>query len=158
MMSVAPNRLATVMLLGYLIVTPLASSDLISAQIGALIHIYLFLGIFGVLMPSMNDFYFYYHSLLINMNIRPIYFYNSVLVYIMFTFDHFWRTNDFFEAILIGTFYFLTYILGLFLIGYFIHGIKMKESRIYWVPFKNTKNLLAHDSDPEYLSLEDLDI
>ena len=58
----APNRLATVMLLGYLIVTPLASSDLISAQIGALIHIYLFLGIFGVLMPSMNDFYFYYQS------------------------------------------------------------------------------------------------
>ncbi|MFX0181892.1 MAG: hypothetical protein ACFE95_02320 [Candidatus Hodarchaeota archaeon] len=156
--ALAPNRLAFIMLFGYLVVTPFAFADgiLFSTQ-GAFIHLYLFLGIFGVMMPSMNDWYFIFHALIINLNIRPIYFYNSILVYVVFVFDLIWRTNNFFLSIFLSTIWFLIYLTGLFVVGYIAQKRKLGNPKIYWVPVKYAKKLFSNKSEVEFLSLEDLD-
>ncbi|MFX0123698.1 MAG: hypothetical protein ACFFAE_08655 [Candidatus Hodarchaeota archaeon] len=158
--ALAPNRLGIVMLIGYLIVTPLAfaSGQILTTQLGAIIHLYLFLGIFGVMMPSINDWYFLFHTLMINLSIRPIFIYNSVLIYIVFTFDYVWRSKNFFMAVLIGTIWFLIYLSGLFIISFIAQGGKLKNPKIYWVPIKTSKEPLFSHADVEFLSLEDLDL
>ncbi len=158
--ALAPNRFGLVMLIGYFIVMPLAfaSGQILSTQLGAIIHFYLFLGIFGVMMPSMNDWYFIFHALMINLNIHPIWIYNSILVYIVFTFDHIWRFQDFFMAVLIGTIWFLIYLVGLFIVSFLAQGGRLRNPKIFWVPIKNPKELLTNKADIEFLSLEDLDL
>ncbi|MFX0050560.1 MAG: hypothetical protein ACFE8U_04640 [Candidatus Hermodarchaeota archaeon] len=156
--ALAPNRLAFIMLIGYLIVTPFAFVDgiLFSTQ-GAFIHFYLFLGIFGVMMPSLNDWYFIFHALIINLDIRPKYFYNSILVYIVFVFDYIWRTKNFFVAIFASTIWFLFYLTGLFVVGYIAQKGELRNPKIYWVPVKYSKERFFSKSEVEFLSLEDLD-
>ncbi|MHA2100702.1 MAG: hypothetical protein ACW99A_18690 [Candidatus Kariarchaeaceae archaeon] len=116
----APNKLAFSMVLGYFIATPflLTESSIFSPLVGAIFHLYLFIGIFGILMPSINDWYFLIQSLTMNTRLRPIWYYNSLLVYLIFTFDTLIRTHNFFLSILNGTIWFVLYIVGLFIIGY----------------------------------------
>ena len=156
----APNKLAFSMLLGYYLVTPLvlADSSLISSQIGALIHLYLFVGIFGVLMPSINDWYFMIHALMINMQVRPIWFYNSILVYLAFTFDTILRTRNFFLSILIGTFWFVIYVVGLFIVGYLAKGGKIRKPIVLWLPVEKNIPTAGNKIGIEFLSLEDIDL
>jgi len=156
----APNKLAFSMLLGYFLVTPLvlADSSLISSQIGALIHLYLFVGIFGVLMPSVNDWYFMVHALMINMQVRPIWFYNSILVYLIFTFDTILRTRNFFLSIFMGTFWFVVYVVGLFIVGYIAKGGKIKNPIILWLPVEKNAPTTGQKVGVEFLSLEDIDL
>jgi hypothetical protein len=158
--ALAPNKFALIMLLGYFIVTPLAFSEgqIFSSDLGALVHLYLFLGIFGVLMPSTNDWYFIVHTLMINTQIRPIWIYHSVFVYLIFTFDNIWRYQDFFLAILYGTFWFLVYIIGLFVSSFIAQGGKLRNPKIYFVPIKSSREIKANAADIEFLSLEDLDL
>ncbi len=155
----APNKLALVMLLGYLVVTPLIFADtgVISSQVGGLVHLYLFIGIFGVLMPSINDWYFVIHALMINMQIRPFWFYNAILVYIVFTFDTLWRTQNFFLSILIGTVWFVLYIMGLFVVGYIAQGGNIKKPVIFWFPTKKPHKKLTTEAAIEFQSIEELD-
>ncbi|MFX0142196.1 MAG: hypothetical protein ACFFDN_51635 [Candidatus Hodarchaeota archaeon] len=156
--ALAPNRLAFIFLIGYLIVTPFAFVDgiLFSTQ-GSFIHFYLFLGIFGVMMPSLNDWYFIFHALIINLDIRPIYFYNSILIYVVFVFDYIWRTKNFFLAIFVSTIWFLLYLTGLFVIGYLAQKRVIRNPKIFWVPVKYSKELFSNRPELEFLSLEDLD-
>ena len=155
----APNKLAIAMLLGYFLVTPLVLTDssVVSAQIGSLIHLYLFIGIFGVLMPSINDWYFMIHALMINMQTRPIWFYNSILVYIVFTFDSILRTRNFFLSVLMGTIWFVLYIIGLFMVGYIARGGKLKKPIILWLPTEKTVLNTGKKIGIDFLSLEDID-
>ena len=155
----APNKLALAMLLGYLVVTPLIFADtgVISSQVGGLVHLYLFIGIFGVLMPSINDWYFVIHALMINMQIRPFWFYNAILVYIVFTFDTLWRTQNFFLSILIGTVWFVLYIMGLFVVGYIAQGGNIKKPVIFWFPTKKPLKKLTTEAAIEFQSIEELD-
>ena len=157
--ALAPNRFGLVMLVGYLAVTPLVftNGQILSTLLGALVHLYFFLGIFGVVMPSMNDWYFIFHALMVNLNVKPFFIYNSVLVYVVFTFDHIWRSKDFFMAILVGTIWFLIYLVGLFIISFLAQGGKLRNPKIYWVPIKSPKELVSNKTDLEFFSLEDLD-
>ncbi len=76
--ALAPNRMGMVLMIGYFIVSPLAFfSQALFTYAGVLIHLYFFIGIFGVLMPEINDYYFILNTLLLNAEIRNIYFYNS---------------------------------------------------------------------------------
>ncbi|MCK4849507.1 MAG: hypothetical protein KAT16_10795, partial [Candidatus Heimdallarchaeota archaeon] len=156
----APNKLAFSMLLGYFLVTPLvlADTNVISSQVGALIHLYLFVGIFGVLMPSINDWYFMIHALMINMQVRPIWFYNSILVYLAFTFDTILRTSNFFLSILFGTLWFVIYVIGLFIVGYVAKGGKIRKPIILWLPVEKQTLPVEQKVGVEFLSLEDIDL
>ncbi len=156
----APNKLAFVMLLGYFIVTPLIFADtgVLSSQVGGLVHLYLFIGIFGVLMPSINDWYFMIHALMINLQIRPFWFYNAILVYIVFTFDTLWRTQNFFLSIFLGTIWFVVYIIGLFIVGYIAQGGKVKKPVLFWLPTEKPARKLTNKTGIDFLSLEDLDL
>ena len=155
----APNKLAFAMLLGYLIVTPLIFADtgILSSQVGGMVHLYLFIGIFGVLMPSINDWYFMIHALMINLQIRPFWFYNAIIVYVVFTFDTLWRTQNFFLSILLGTLWFVVYVIGLFVVGYIAQGGKVKKPVFFWVPTEKPMQKFTKKADMDFLSLEDLD-
>ncbi|MHA1214385.1 MAG: hypothetical protein ACTSPG_03770 [Candidatus Hodarchaeales archaeon] len=157
--ALAPSRFASIIFIAYLLVSPvLLSNQILSIQLGAIIHLYFFIGIFAVLMPSLNDYYFVFHSLLISMNIPKKYFYVSIVIYLVFIFDTLWRTKDFFISIASGTITFILYLMGLFLVGYIAQGSKIKETKFYWVPIKSPKNSLLKKTDVEFLSLEDLDL
>ncbi len=158
--ALAPNKLAFIMLIGYLIVTPLIFADtgVLSSQVGGLVHLYLFIGIFGVLMPSLNDWYFLIHALMINLEIRPFWFYNAILVYVIFTFDTLWRTQNFFLSILIGTVWFVLYIIGLFVVGYIAQGGTIKKPVLYWIPTEKPMTPFSKKPEIDFLSLEDLDL
>jgi hypothetical protein len=154
------NKLAFLLLLGYLAVTPLILTDnsVFSSNLGALIHLYFFIGIFGVLMPSLNDWYFVIHALMINLELNPKWFNLSVLVYIAFTLDTLWRTNNFFLAIFLGTIWFIFYILGLFITVYIARGGKKPFSQFLWLPPEKLRHRSPLNADIEFLSLEDIDI
>lgn len=155
----APSRFALITFIAYLLVSPiLLSNQVISTQLGALIHLYFFIGIFSVLMPSINDYYFLFHTLLLEMNIPPKYFYMSIIVYIVVIFDTIWRTADFFLSVLMGTVFFIVYLIGIFLIGYLGQIGKVKDPAIYWLPLKNLRELIPKESEIDFLSLEDLDL
>ncbi|MHA2164788.1 MAG: hypothetical protein ACXAAT_02890, partial [Candidatus Hodarchaeales archaeon] len=132
----APNKLAFSMVIGYFIVTPflLTESSIFSPLIGAIFHLYLFVGIFGILMPSFNDWYFMIQTLTMNTQLKPIWYYNSLLVYLIFTFDALIRTQNFFLSILIGTIWFGLYIVGLFVIGYLAKENIISKLIILWLP------------------------
>ena len=109
-------------------------------------------------MPSINDWYFVIHSLMINMQLRPVWLYNSILVYLVFTFDSIWRTQNFFLSILLGTIWFVVYIVGLFLVGYMAKKGTMKKSTIFWLPVEKTVNKIPQNIGLDFLSLEDIDL
>ncbi|WP_455141170.1 hypothetical protein [Candidatus Hodarchaeum mangrovi] len=155
----APSRFALIAFIAYLLVSPiLLSNQIVSTQLGALIHLYFFIGIFSVLMPSINDYYFLFHTLLLEMNIPSKYFYMSIIVYIIVIFDTVWRTTDFFLSVLIGTIFFIAYLIGLFIIGYLGQIRKGKNSAIYWLPLKSLRELISKESEIDFLSIEDLDL
>ena len=158
--ALASQKISLVMLFGYFIVTPffLADSSIITSQTGALIHLYLFLGIFGVLMPSINDWYFVLHALMINMQLRPIWLYNSIIVYLVFTFDTILRTQNFFLSILLGTIWFVIYIIGLFVVSYIAKRGTIRKSTIFWLPLERTGKDFSQRVGIDYLSLEDIDL
>jgi len=108
-------------------------------------------------MPSINDWYFMIHALMINLQIRPIWFYNAVLIYIVFTFDTLWRTQNFFLSVLLGTTWFVIYIIGLFVVGYIAQGGKMTKPDLFWVPTEKPIKKMVKKVDIDFLSLEDLD-
>ena len=162
--ALAPNRFAIYMLISYIILAPLAfaTGEIFTTQIGSLIHLYFFLGIFGVMMPSMNDWYFMLHSVLIStLDIRPVYIYFSLIVYISFTIDLFWRTGNLFIAIFVGTVSFLGYLAGIVVTHYFAvtgkFGSKFKEAKVFFIPFTSKKELLPDETDIQFLALEELD-
>lgn len=158
----APRIFGLIMLLAFLIITPLAFTEgqFLSSTYGAYIHFYLCLGIFGVMMPSLNDFYFVLHSFMISsLNLRPIWIYTSVIVYLVVIFDSIWRFHDFTISIFLATILFLLYLFGLFVTAFLAQGGKIRNPKIFYVPIKNTKELIQTDtSDIQFLALEDLDV
>ena len=94
-----------------------------------------------------------------SLNIRPIWIYTSVIVYIVVIFDSIWRFRDFSLSILIATILFLLYLVGLFITAFLAQGGKIKNPKIYYVPIKKTKEIIPQDSSPiQFLALEDLDL
>ncbi|MFX0084094.1 MAG: hypothetical protein ACFFAU_00335 [Candidatus Hodarchaeota archaeon] len=158
----APRIFGLIMLVTFLIITPLAFTEgqILSSTYGAYIHFYLCLGIFGVMMPSLNDFYFVLHSFMISsLNVRPIWIYISVIVYLVVIFDSIWRFHDFSFSIFLATISFLIYLIGLFITAFLAQGGKIRNSKIFYVPIKNVKELIQTDpTDIQFLALEDLDI
>jgi hypothetical protein len=158
----APRIFGIIMLLGFIIITPLAFTEgqFFSSSYGAYIHFYLCLGIFSVMLPSLNDFYFVMHSFMISsLNIRPIWIYTSIIVYIVTIFDSIWRFRDFNLSILLATILFLIYLVGLFITAFLAQGGKIQTPKIFYVPMKRTKELLPQDTTKiEFLALEDLDL
>ncbi|NHJ01625.1 MAG: hypothetical protein EAX86_05750 [Candidatus Heimdallarchaeota archaeon] len=163
--ALAPNKFAIFMLISYIILAPLAfaTGEVFTTQIGSLVHLYFFLGIFGIMMPSMNDWYFIFHSFLISsLNIRPIWIYFSLIVYICFTIELFWRTGNLFIAIFVSTFIFLFYLFGIVISHYLAVsgklGSKLKDTKIFFIPYTSQKNFSTEETDIEFLALEDLEI
>ncbi len=163
--ALAPNRFAIYMLISYIILAPLAftTGEIFTTQIGSLVHLYFFLGIFGIMMPSMNDWYFIFHSVLIStLNIRPVYIYFSLIVYISFTIDLFWRTNNLFIAIFMGTLSFLVYLAGIVIAHYIAvtgkFGSKFEEAKVFFLPFSPQKELPQNKNDIQFLALEELEV
>ncbi len=156
--ALAPSRFGWVMLLGYLVVSPLALwGSMFSTVVGAIIHFYFFVGIFGVMMPTLNDWLFIVNTIILNLNIRPIYLFNAVLVHVLFTFESFWRTKDFFIAILIGTVMFVVYLWGLIMVTLIALQGKIKNPKIFFVPFKSPKELRASVTDIEFFDMDEFD-
>jgi len=158
----APRLFSFLMLLAFLIVTPLAFTEgqFLDSDIGGYLHFYLCLGIFGVMMPSLNDFYFILHSYMVSsLNIRPIWIYVSVVVYLIVIFDIFWRFEDFTLSIFLATVFFFLYLTGLFITAFLASGGKIRNPKIFYVPIKSTKELVQTEpTDIQFLALEDLDV
>jgi hypothetical protein len=94
-----------------------------------------------------------------SLNIRPIWIYTSIIVYIVVIFDSIWRFRDFSLSILIATILFLIYLIGLFITAFLAQGGKIQTPKIFYVPMKRTKELLPQDTTKiEFLALEDLDL
>lgn len=157
--GLAPSRVGLVMFAGYLVLAPIAwINDAFTSTGGALIHFYFFLGIFGTMMPSLNDWLYVIHTIILNLEIRPIYYYNSMLVHVVFTFDTFWRTHDSFIAIFTGTVWFLIYLGGLFGVALYAQRKRRQQSKIYIVPFKSPKEIKKTLNDVEFDYLEDYEL
>lgn len=91
------------------------------------------------MMPTMDDWLYVLNTLIITLDIRPIYIFNAVIVHIVFTFDTFWRVNDFLIAIVAGSLMFVIYLWGLiFVASYALKG-KLKQPAIFVVPFEKRK-------------------
>lgn len=156
--ALAPSRFGWIMLVGYLVISPLALwGNQFTTVIGAIIHFYFFVGIFGVMMPTLNDWLFIVNTIIMNLNIRPIYLFNAVLVHVIFTFESFWRTKDFFIAILIGTVMFVVYLGGLIMVALIALQGKLKYPKIFFVPFKSPKELRASVTDIEFFDMDEFD-
>ncbi|MFX0016907.1 MAG: hypothetical protein ACFFB2_19585 [Promethearchaeota archaeon] len=157
--AMAPNRFGWVLLIGYLVISPLALvtplTQVLTTVAGAAIHFYFFMGIFGVMMPTLNDWLFILNTIILNLNIRPIYIFNAVIVLIVFTLDTFWRTTDFFIAILVGTVAFILYLWGLFAIALFALRGKIQRSDIFFIPYPKKKGAPVSTIDIEFHDLED---
>jgi hypothetical protein len=124
-------------------------------------HFYFYIGIFGVLFPSRNDMFYYYHAALINLSVRPIWLYWSLGVYVLVILEILWRTEDFFISLLIATIAFHLYILGLFSVAIFAVGRKASPSEIFFFPFermRDWKNMQEEGADLPFMALEDLDL
>ncbi len=155
--ALAPSKYAFVLLLAYLLLAPLTFvyTSAFSTNAGALLHLYFFLGIFGVMMPSMNDYYFIFHSLFINFHPAKKWVFFSILVYIIVTIDLVLRNVDPIFALFISSLFFIAYLIGLFVVAYFAMGGRLRSPKIFYVPdlpdnerYKGRVNF----------SLEDLDI
>ncbi|MHA2246433.1 MAG: hypothetical protein ACXADY_15945 [Candidatus Hodarchaeales archaeon] len=156
--ALAPSRFGWIMLLGYLVVSPLALwGSLFTTVVGAIIHFYFFVGIFGVMMPTLNDWLFIINTVILNLNIRPIYLFNAVLIHVLFTFESFWRTKDFFIAILIGTVMFVIYLWGLIMVTLIALQGNIKHPKIFFIPFKSPKELRASVTDIEFFEMDEFD-
>ncbi len=157
--AMAPSRFGWVLLVGYLVITPLALvtplSHVFLTVAGAALHFYFFVGIFGVMMPTMNDWLFIINTIILNLNIRPVYLFNSVLVLIIFTLDTFWRTEDFLIAILVGTAAFIIYLWGLLLVTLLAHRGKLKRPEVFFIPFKSRKAVPLSATDTEFHDLDE---
>ncbi len=154
----APSRFGWVMFVGYLVIAPLALvNNMFTTTMGALLHFYFFMGIFGVMMPNVSDWYFVIHTIMLNMHLRPIFLFNAVLVHIIFTLDSFWRTENFFLAVVVGTVMFLIYLIGLFGVTLLVQRGKLRLPDIFVVPFKSGKELSPTISDVEFFDMDDDD-
>lgn len=165
--ALAPRNFALVMLLGYCVVTPLRFinppaplsivTNYMMNPVGALMHFYFFVGIIGVMMPSLNDWHFVFHTLLLNLDIRPIYLYNSIVVYTVFTLDFFWRTMDFLLSILWGMLMFLLYLVGLFIVAFIAQGGTIRNPDIFFVPYRSPRQQRAAPADLEFWDMDETD-
>ena len=157
--ALAPSRFGWVMLVGYLVISPLALvtplAKVLTTTVGAAIHFYFFVGIFGVMMPTLNDWLFVLNTIILNLNIRPIYLFNAILVHVICTFDAFWRTQDFLIAILVGTVMFVVYLVGLFGVALLALRGKLRHPKVFFVPFKSPKELRASALDIEFHHLDE---
>lgn len=154
----APSRFGWVMFLGYLVVAPLALvNNLFTTAAGALLHFYFFVGIFGVMMPSVSDWYFVIHTAMLNLHLRPIFLFNAVLVHVVFTIDSFWRTENFFLAVVVGSVMFLIYLIGLFGVTFLAQHGQLRLPDIFVVPFSSKKELNPIISDVEFFDIDDND-
>jgi hypothetical protein len=154
----APSRFGWVMFMGYLVVVPLALvSDTFTTTAGALLHFYFFVGIFGVMMPSISDWYFVIHTIMLNLNLRSVYLFNAVLVHVVFTIDAFWRFQDFFLAVIVGTLMFFLYLIGLFTTAVLAQRSQVRLGDIFVLPFRSSKEMTPTVSDLEFFELEDND-
>ena len=158
--ALAPTRFAWVMLVGYLVISPLALATplvrVFSTTVGAAIHFYFFMGIFGVMMPTLNDWLFVLNTIILNLNIRPIFIFNAILVHVVCTFDAFWRTQDFLIAILFGTVMFVVYLVGLQAVALFaLRGGMRRPEGVFFVPFKSPKELHSSVVDIEFHHLDE---
>ncbi|UCG03915.1 MAG: hypothetical protein JSW11_07995 [Candidatus Heimdallarchaeota archaeon] len=154
--ALAPSRFGWVMLVGYLLIAPLAlMNNTFTTVAGALLHFYFFVGIFGVMMPSVSDWYFVIHTIMLNLNLRPIYLFNAVLVHVIFTLDSFWRKQDFFLAVIMGTVMFLLYLVGLFGATLVAQRGKLRLSDIFVVPLRPKKELTPTVSDVEFFDMDE---
>jgi hypothetical protein len=154
------TKLALLLFLGYLAVTPiiLANPSGISSQTRALIHFYFFIGIFGVLMPSFNDWYSAFHPLINTLELHPKWINLSIIVYIVFTLDFLWRTHNFILAIYWGTAWFIIFILGLFITASLAHGRIKHFSKLICLLLNEPRKKSELISDAELLMSEDADI
>ncbi|MFX0209655.1 MAG: hypothetical protein ACFFDT_26985 [Candidatus Hodarchaeota archaeon] len=154
----APSRFGWVMLAGYLMVAPLALvSNAFTTTAGALLHFYFFMGIFGVMMPSISDWYFVIHTIMLNLNLRSIYLFNAVLVHVVFTIEAFWRFQDFFIAVIVGTLMFFLYLVGLFVATLVALRGQVRLGDIFVLPFRSAKEMTPTISDLEFFDMDDKD-
>ncbi|UCG90570.1 MAG: hypothetical protein JSU57_02245 [Candidatus Heimdallarchaeota archaeon] len=157
--AMAPSRFGWVLFVGYIVITPLALvtplSHVFLTVAGSALHFYFFVGIFGVMMPTMNDWLFVINTIILNLNIRPFYLFNSVLVLIIFTLDTFWRIEDFLIAVLVGTVAFIIYLWGLLLVALLAHHGKLKRPDVFFIPFKSKKSVFSSAIDTEFHDLDE---
>lgn len=133
--ALAPGRFSLILMFAYIIVAPLMFlTNSITTSYGALIHLYFFVGIFCVMSPSGNDYYYIFHSMFVNFQIKRHWIYVSVFVYMIVTIDLVWRFGDFFIAIFIATLFFVAYLVGLFVTAWFGLGGRIRSSILYYVP------------------------
>ncbi|MHA2251826.1 MAG: hypothetical protein ACXAD7_15795 [Candidatus Kariarchaeaceae archaeon] len=155
--ALAPSKYAFVLLLEYLILAPLTFvfTDAFTTDVGALLHLYFFLGIFGVMMPSMSDYYYIFQALFINFHPEKKWVFVSIIVYIVVTIDLVLRKFDPIFALFIGALFFLAYLVGLFVMAYLAMGGRLRAPKIFYVPDLPTKERYE---DKTKFSLEDLDV
>ena len=157
--ALAPSRFGWILLVGYLIVSPLALvtplTHVFSTTAGAALHFYFFVGIFGVMMPTLNDWLFVINNIILNLNVRPIFLFNGVLVFSLFTLDSFWRTQDFLIAILVGTVMFIGYLWGLLMVALLALRGKLRHPQIFFVPFKSRKGTPVSSTETEFHDLDE---
>jgi hypothetical protein len=145
------NKLAFISFLGYLAITPLilAKQSGISSQIEDFIHLYFFVGIFGILMPSFNDWYIVIRPRINNLELDPKWVNLAIIVYIVFTLDILWRTYNFLLAILWGTIWFLMYIFGLFITISLARSGNKHILKFFGLPFETSRKNSELNSDTE---------
>ena len=157
--ALAPSRFGWILLVGYLIVSPLALvtplSHVFSTTAGAALHFYFFVGIFGVMMPTLNDWLFVINNIILHLNIRPLFLFNGVVIFSIFTLDMFWRTQDFLIAILVGTVMFIGYLWGLLMVALLALRGKLRHPQVFFVPFKSKKGSPLSVIDTEFHDLDE---
>jgi len=127
--ALAPGRFSLILLLAYIVVAPfMYFTNTMTTSYGALIHLYFFVGIFCVMSPSGNDYYYIFHSMFVNFRIKRHWIYISVFVYIIVTIDLVWRGGDFFISIFVATLFFVAYLIGLFITAWLGLGGRIRSS------------------------------
>jgi hypothetical protein len=160
--ATAPSRFGWILLVGYLVITPLALVSPLSQAFltvaGAALHFYFFVGIFGVMMPTLSDWMYVINTVILNLNIRPVFLFNAVLVMIIFTVDSFWRTQNFLIAVFVGLVMFIIYLWGLIMIAILALRGTLRNPELFFVPFKSMAHLHekpAGTFDVEFYSEQD---
>ena len=164
--ALAPRNFALILLVGYFIITPLrfinppgllsVVTSALTDPVGALLHFYFFLGIFHVMLPSLNDWYYVFNTVLLNIDIRPIYIYHSILVYTIFTLDTFWRTMDFLISLLLGMLMFFLYLVGLFVVAIKAQGGLIRNPRLFFVSYKPPQRKRTAHADIEFWDMDEM--
>lgn len=160
--ALAPGRFSLILIFAYIIVAPLMFlTNTITTSYGSLIHLYFFVGIFCVMSPSGNDYYYIFHSMFVNFQIKRHWIYISVFIYMIVTIDLVWRYGDFFIAIFVATLFFVAYLIGLFITAWFGLGGQIRSSKVFYVPddYKITQQDEEIAKRVKFnFSVEDLDI